>query len=193
MDPDSIMGDGVSGPSKRPAAYHSPYGASHILPTRPNGGSGSASVPRVDSRASPNIRSESLGTSTLAFSTTDTNGKLLEGSKNSDEAANLKNTLRCLSLPTGLCYDVRMRFHSELQPRKDNVHPEDPRRIFAIYKDLCDAGLVEDPMTPGPLRQDLLLRIPARQATEAEICLVHTKSHYNDMVRTKCKLSKTAV
>lgn len=187
-----VMGDGVSGPSKRSAAYHSTYGAPHILPTRSNGGIGAAGAPRVDSRASPNIRSESLRTSTLAFSTTDTNGKLLEGPKKFDEAASFKSTLRSLSLPTGLCYDVRMRFHSELQPRKDNVHPEDPRRIFAIYKDLCDAGLVDDPMAPGPLRQDLLLRIPARQATEAEICLIHTKSHYNDMARTKCKLSKNS-
>ncbi|CAD0112743.1 unnamed protein product [Aureobasidium uvarum] len=61
---------------------------------------------------------------------------------------------------TGLVYDVRMRFHVEVRPEvNQGVHPEDPRRIYAIYKELVDAGLVDDPNT--------------------EVCAVHTERHYD--------------
>src|SRR5947209_15948310 len=50
------------------------------------------------------------------------------------------------TLPTGLCYDERMRYHAEVATiNESNYHPEDPRRIFYIYKELCQAGLVDDP------------------------------------------------
>ena len=32
-------------------------------------------------------------------------------------------------LSSGLCYDIRMRYHCEVRPTAD-VHPEDPRRIY---------------------------------------------------------------
>lgn len=84
-------------------------------------------------------------------------------------------------LSTGLCYDERMRFHSEVSaPTGESVHPEDPRRIYFIFKELCDAGLAHDgtkkfrPLVPKPLK-----RIPIRQVTKEEVCLVHTEEHWN--------------
>ena len=91
------------------------------------------------------------------------------------------------SLPTGLCYDVRMRYHCELDPPKQSrdFHPEDPRRIFKIYKELCMAGLVNDPMlNTGNLIPNPLLRIDARDVSESEVCLVHDKKHWDFMVTT---------
>ncbi len=91
------------------------------------------------------------------------------------------------SLPTGICYDVRMRYHCELDPPKQSrdFHPEDPRRIFKIYKELCMAGLVNDPMlNTGNLIPNPLLRISARNVSESEVCLVHDKKHWDFMVTT---------
>ena len=96
------------------------------------------------------------------------------------------------SLPTGLCYDVRMRYHCELDPPKQSrdFHPEDPRRIFKIYKELCMAGLVNDPMlNTGNLIPNPLLRINAREVSEAEVCLVHDKKHWDFMVTTTSSYS----
>ena len=90
--------------------------------------------------------------------------------------------------PTGYCYDVRMRYHCELEPPEDrrDYHPEDPRRIFAIYRELCVAGLIEDkqlnaaaPLVPNPLQQ-----ISVREVKEEEVTLVHDKHHFDVMRRT---------
>lgn len=91
------------------------------------------------------------------------------------------------SLPTGLCYDVRMRYHCELDPPKLRLdyHPEDPRRIFKIYKELCIAGLVKnDLLNVGPLIPNPLITIAVRDVTEAEVCLVHDKKHFDFMRST---------
>lgn len=81
---------------------------------------------------------------------------------------------------TGLVYDVRMRFHVEVRPEQNHgVHPEDPRRIFAIYRELIDAGLVEElPTSTSPSSQQILGRVPVRLATKEEICAVHSEAHY---------------
>ncbi|KZF20599.1 Arginase/deacetylase [Xylona heveae TC161] len=102
----------------------------------------------------------------------------------------LPRPLPFASLPTGLCYDVRMRFHAEVKPVQEH-HPEDPRRIVYIYNELCQAGLVQDPSAPCPpagnlpLGGETLYRIPAREATPDEICLVHTQTHYAFVQSTK--------
>lgn len=103
-------------------------------------------------------------------------------SDESDEPA--KPGLAVGSLPTGLCYDIRMRYHCEVNPTAD-VHPEDPRRIYYIYKALCKAGLVEDPMASRLQAPQPLKRIDARPATEAEITLIHTDAHYAFVKSTK--------
>ncbi|KAL8868025.1 MAG: hypothetical protein Q9174_005266, partial [Haloplaca sp. 1 TL-2023] len=102
-------------------------------------------------------------------------------------------------LPTGLVYDVRMRYHCELDPPKQRLdfHPEDPRRIYHIYRELCQAGLYKDPQFNVPLVDQPLQRILAREATPSEICLVHTVDHYNFVASTAGKVlqnrSKTTV
>ncbi|KAL1964360.1 hypothetical protein VTN77DRAFT_7045 [Rasamsonia byssochlamydoides] len=88
------------------------------------------------------------------------------------------------SLATGLCYDIRMRYHCEVRPTAD-VHPEDPRRIYYIYKELCRAGLVDDPESSKPLVPRPLQRIDVREATEEEIQLVHAAEHYTFVESTK--------
>lgn len=95
----------------------------------------------------------------------------------SDEEVAAKSGLPLVSLATGLCYDVRMRYHCEVRPTSD-VHPEDPRRIYYIYKELCRAGLVDDPDSTRPLAPQTLRRIPARLAKEEEIVLIHSEAHY---------------
>ena len=59
-----------------------------------------------------------------------------EDSSLEDDSDELRVTMQGLaisSLPTGLCYDERMRYHSEVSATTgENVHPEDPRRIYYI-------------------------------------------------------------
>lgn len=95
----------------------------------------------------------------------------------SDEEASGKSGLPLMSLATGLCYDVQMRYHCEIRPTSD-VHPEDPRRIYYIYKELCRSGLVDDPESNRPLALQPLRRIHARLAKEEEIMLIHSEAHY---------------
>lgn len=105
-----------------------------------------------------------------------------------DETPFVPRGLPRRSLPTGLCYDERMRYHAEVSALSaEAVHPEDPRRIYYIFKELCEAGLVVakgyDVMVEQPL-----LRIDAREATMEEITLVHTDAHY-DFVRRTARMS----
>ncbi|KAF3203463.1 Histone deacetylase hda1 [Orbilia oligospora] len=82
------------------------------------------------------------------------------------------------SLRTGLCYDVRMRFHATLD--EEDVHPEDPRRIHVIYQALASAGLTKLPEGGSELENEdcLMVRIRAREVTEEEALLVHTSDHW---------------
>lgn len=87
-------------------------------------------------------------------------------------------------LPTGLCYDSRMRYHAEIAALSaEAVHPEDPRRIYYIYKELCEAGLVEEKGFDLMVEQPLL-RIDAREALESEILTVHTQEHFDFVKKT---------
>lgn len=102
----------------------------------------------------------------------------------SDEEVSSHVGIPLAGLPSGLCYDVQMRYHCEVRPTAD-VHPEDPRRIYYIYKELCRAGLVDDPESSRPLVSRPLRRINARNATEEEISLVHTPDHFAFVESTK--------
>ena len=101
----------------------------------------------------------------------------LEWDRTMEETSKKSRLLPRAALRTGLCYDVRMRYHCEIQPTTE-VHPEDPRRIYYIYKELCKAGLVDDPTSTRPLVDQPLLNIPAREATQSEITLIHSPDHY---------------
>ncbi|KIW34351.1 hypothetical protein, variant [Cladophialophora immunda] len=99
-----------------------------------------------------------------------------------------KRGLPISKLPTGLCYDERMRYHAEVAATSGaSVHPEDPRRIYYIYKELCQAGLVDDKKHP-PVVEMPLYRIDAREATEDECLLVHKKEQY-ELVRSTATMS----
>lgn len=94
------------------------------------------------------------------------------------------------SLATGLCYDIRMRYHCEVRPAAE-VHPEDPRRIYYIYKEICRAGLIEDldiVAAPRMLAPMPLKRIDVRNATREEVELVHTDEHYQFVSDTQSTL-----
>ncbi|KAK0817700.1 Histone deacetylase hda1 [Friedmanniomyces endolithicus] len=91
---------------------------------------------------------------------------------------------------TGLVYDVRMRFHVEPVPNEADMHPEDPRRIHAIFEAFVHAGLAwtKTGSGDGPTKFHMG-RIDAREATKEEVCLVHTVKHW-DFIQTL--RSKTA-
>ena len=104
-----------------------------------------------------------------------------------DELVTKVQGLEIAELPTGLCYDERMRYHAEVSATTgENVHPEDPRRIYYIYKELCEAGLVADLRfkKTGLIAKIPLFRIDAREATKEECLLVHTNNHYEFVKHT---------
>jgi hypothetical protein len=88
------------------------------------------------------------------------------------------------SSQSGVVYDPRMRFHTEKELEDDEeIHPEDPRRIWEIFNELKNAGLVaEDGVDiDKQLVPFKLYRINARFAEQAEICLVHSQRHFEWM------------
>jgi hypothetical protein len=99
------------------------------------------------------------------------------------KAISKPNPLPISTLRTGFCYDIRMRFHQTVDYR--DTHPEDPRRIYRIYKELALAGLIEDRETQTVNPDELMMRLRARYATEQEILLVHSKEHLAEMQATE--------
>ncbi|AQZ14349.1 HDA1 (YNL021W) [Zygosaccharomyces parabailii] len=91
-------------------------------------------------------------------------------------------------LKTGLCYDVRMRYHAKIFTsyfEYIDPHPEDPRRIYRIYKILAENGLIQDPTLSGVDDiGNLMLKIPVREATTEELLQVHTKEHLDFIEKT---------
>ncbi|CCK71615.1 histone deacetylase HDA1 KNAG_0H02010 [Huiozyma naganishii CBS 8797] len=100
--------------------------------------------------------------------------------------------LRYTPLKTGLCYDVRMRYHAKIFTsyfEYIDPHPEDPRRIYRIYKILAENGLITDPMLSGiDDIGDLMLKIPVREATSQEVLEVHSKEHL-EFIESVTKMS----
>ncbi|KAK7746652.1 Histone deacetylase hda1 [Cytospora paraplurivora] len=87
-------------------------------------------------------------------------------------------------MPTGCCYDDRMKLHANADFGPKPHHPEDPGRIEAIMMKFKKAGLIfmgSDSEYFEVLRKNpnkFMWRIPAREATKAEICNVHLPQHY---------------
>ncbi|KAL2066696.1 hypothetical protein VTL71DRAFT_2768 [Oculimacula yallundae] len=108
-----------------------------------------------------------------------------DGSRQSSEESKLivEGRRRAL-LPTGCCYDGRMKLHANADYVESQHHPEDPRRIEAIMKAFIEAGLIfkgkavdlDTEIKKTPNRW--MWRITARHATREEICTVHTASHF---------------
>ncbi|KAJ2797477.1 Histone deacetylase hda1, partial [Coemansia helicoidea] len=65
----------------------------------------------------------------------------------------------------GYVYDVRMKYHRELIDF-DDPHPEDPRRIYWIYRILKTAGLL-----------DIMQRVPIVPLTDTAALRVHTQEY----------------
>ena len=86
-------------------------------------------------------------------------------------------------LPTGVCYDVRMKMHMNADFSPGAHHPEDPRRVHEIFEAFKRTGLIytgpeEDAariLKEVPTRY--MWRIPVRMATREEICLAHSADH----------------
>ncbi|KAK3837646.1 MAG: histone deacetylase Clr3 [Linnemannia elongata] len=64
-----------------------------------------------------------------------------------------------------------IRFHQNIHG--DNDHPEDPRRIWKIYEALKNAGCLTR-----------MVKLPSREATQAELGLVHTTEHIQTITDT---------
>ena len=85
-------------------------------------------------------------------------------------------------LPTGLCYDERCLLHvngsmlGDMRVRQwlDVPHAERPERLTRTYALLERAGVL-----------NRLERVPAREATEEELRLIHTREHV-EAVRAAC-------
>jgi histone deacetylase 6 len=154
------------------------------VPASPSPGS-DLSQPRGSGMAPPDRLAKASDTGSSSADQFLKRDSLVESNSDwSDEEDTAKAGLPLASLATGLCYDHRMRYHCEVNPQSD-VHPEDPRRIYYIYKELCRAGLVDDDESSRPLAPKTLERIAARDATEEEITLVHTDAHYAFVQSTK--------
>lgn len=86
-------------------------------------------------------------------------------------------------LPTGCCYDDRMKLHMNADFSPNSHHPEDPRRIHEIFKAFKKMGLVytgpqaELPRIIKESPTRYMWRIPARPARRDEICLAHSAEH----------------
>ncbi|KAG0648163.1 Cryptic loci regulator [Hyphodiscus hymeniophilus] len=101
-----------------------------------------------------------------------------------EEEEEPKPSPRRFDLPTGCCYDARMKMHANADFSQSPHHPEDPRRIEAIFQEFRRAGLIYDG-SDIELAEKLkrsptswMWRISAREATMAEVCTAHTASHY---------------
>lgn len=92
-----------------------------------------------------------------------------------------KPNLSYVLLKTGLVYDVRMRYHAKIYTsyfEYIDPHPEDPRRIYRIYKILAENGLITDPSLCGADDiGDYMQKIPIREASKEEILAVHSEKH----------------
>lgn len=108
-----------------------------------------------------------------------------EGDSSDDANGVIKPTRPQGSLPTGYCYDVRMKLHANADFGPTPHHPEDPKRIDVIYKKFKKAGLIftgPDSELLNILRDNptkYMWRIAARDAEQREIEMVHTERHYN--------------
>ena len=100
-----------------------------------------------------------------------------------------KPELFYIPLKTGLVYDVRMRYHAKIFTsyfEYTDPHPEDPRRIYRIYKKLVEAGLVQDYSLSGiDELGPYMEKIPIREASADEILEVHSEEHLKHIQSTE--------
>ncbi|KAJ2851733.1 Histone deacetylase hda1 [Coemansia brasiliensis] len=78
--------------------------------------------------------------------------------------------LKSATTKVGYVYDVRMKYHQDLEDPQD-PHPEDPRRIFWIYNILKQAGCL-----------DIMKSVEVTPVSDNKILQVHTQAHL-DMLK----------
>lgn len=145
----------------------------------------------VDSTRHPFAQEEDEA---LASPTDDMDGSLEDGDLPAGAGTLIRSMRKRGLLPTGCCYDDRMKLHANADFGPTPHHPEDPRRIEEIMKMFKKAGLVYtgpdsellDILKETPTKY--MWRIPAREATKQEICTVHTAGHY-DWVENLSRMS----
>lgn len=76
----------------------------------------------------------------------------------------------------GYCYDPRMREHKHLS----YDHPEQPARITSIFETLEDSGCTSR-----------MIVLPAREVSEDEVALVHSKRVWERVNEIECKISSS--
>ena len=79
-----------------------------------------------------------------------------------------------LSTRVGYCYDPRMREHKHLS----YDHPEQPARISSIFKTLENSGCTSR-----------MIVLPAREVSEDEVTLVHSRKVWERVNEIECKTS----
>ncbi|KAI9244363.1 hypothetical protein BDA99DRAFT_529154 [Phascolomyces articulosus] len=77
-------------------------------------------------------------------------------------------------LKTGYVYDVIMSLHAQLGAPDEEPHPEDPRRIYSIYKCMEENGLLKN-----------CTKLPIRKATEKEILSIHDPWYIKSLRQTE--------
>ncbi|KAJ1666412.1 Histone deacetylase hda1 [Coemansia sp. RSA 1813] len=81
----------------------------------------------------------------------------------------------------GFVYDIRMKYHQDLEDPND-PHPEDPRRIYWIHELLGRAYCLK-----------LMRQVKVTPATDEQILRVHTKKHLSFMKETEIMEKTTLV
>ncbi len=208
VDEDAIMG-GLNGTESNSLQSTEPNGdtatvdATILGPTSLKDAAPSAtdpaispSPPRVGSRTLPGIaQDEIMDDESTNSSSSDEDDGLENLSRKPTQIievvvnAPAEPRLPYASSRTGLVYDAQMRFHAELNSDEDDIHPEDPRRIWEIYNELVKAGLVDDDQAPAEYSSKpfKLWRIPARLAEPDEVTLVHKPELYEWVGRLRGK------
>ncbi|RPB22571.1 hypothetical protein L211DRAFT_330458 [Terfezia boudieri ATCC MYA-4762] len=165
-----------------------PYSMDTVLPDAPNAPTNTERPPTSDGSNSHSARGNNKLTERSGNvnqqSRSDAGGYVSLNAGQIKEVTKKKtqykpNSLLYTSKKTGLCYDVRMRYHATVD--EGDMHPEDPRRIYFIYKALAEDGLIddEDDVMSEQLRvQPVLAKFRAREVTKAEACLVHSEAHW---------------
>ncbi|CAK7568520.1 MAG: Histone deacetylase hda1 [Sporothrix epigloea] len=125
--------------------------------------------------------------STSNINQSSTNGEEFEDSEDDDydQMGYPVDFKRRGLLPTGCCYDDRMKLHANADFGPGPHHPEDPARISEIMGAFKRAGLVytgSDAELAKIIRNcptKYMWRIAAREATQKEILLAHHTRHFN--------------
>ncbi|KAL2170900.1 hypothetical protein VTG60DRAFT_4304 [Thermothelomyces hinnuleus] len=113
-----------------------------------------------------------------------TSGMSRDEDQDSDPTAYPEHLRRRGLLPTGCCYDDRMKLHANADFGPNPHHPEDPSRIEYIMRTFKKNGLVFTGSDAELIRiiqtepTKYMWRIPAREATKEEICMVHHPGHF---------------